>query len=238
MIKKLIAFAAAAALSACVTTSDSFDAQNEIGTVYSGSIPTKGGDILLPPGDWTVVGKSTEKNKYSQTFGNVALAKIDENKTLDGFVMYSAALDVPMRFYFHASSYCDPEQQTLYFEQQANQQGGLQQCFFIEDWSLNVTENSEDFIQQADAYFKKHNVSKPATMLFTNYRMSRRNKLLIAQYGFNYRQPVGDVIPGFTPSEKFVYDHPFGTEGWKTNLETVVSWSKENEPKITKAFLK
>lgn len=237
MIKKFIVLAAAAALSACVTTSDTFNEQNKIGTVYRGSISVPHGEILLPPGDWTVVGKSITKNNSSQPFGDVALAKIDEQNNLDGIAMYSTALETSMRYYFYASDYCDPEAETLYYEENSSNEGGLQQCFFIEDWSLNVGPSATDHVKQAEAYFTKHNIKKPSTMVFSNYRISRRNKLLVAQYGFDYRQPVGDVIPGFTPMEKFVYDRNFGNELWKSNLETVISWTRENEQAITDAFL-
>tara|TARA_E500000305_G_scaffold87043_1_gene73436 strand:+ start:124 stop:840 length:717 start_codon:yes stop_codon:yes gene_type:complete len=237
MIKKLIALAAVAILSACVTTTDAFNEKNKIGTVYSGSISVPHGEILLPPGDWTVVGRSISKNNNSHAFGDVALAKIDEQNNLDGIVMYSTALETTMRYYFYASDYCDPEANTLYYEENSNNQGGLQQCFFIEDWTLNVGPSAADYVKQAEGYFKKHDIKKPPTMLFSNYRISRRNKLLVAQYGFNYRQPVGDVIPGYAPSERFIYDRPFGTELWKANLETVISWTKENEQLVTETFL-
>jgi|TARA_R110000803_G_scaffold210519_1_gene282525 hypothetical protein len=237
MIKKLIALAAVTILSACVTTTDAFNEQNKIGTVYNGSVSVPHGDILLPQGDWTVVGKSISKNNSSQPFGDVVLAKIDAQNNLDGLVMYSTALETSMRYYFYASDYCAPDTGTLYYEQNANQEGGLQKCFFIEDWSLYVGANATDHVKQAEDYFTKNNIKKPEKMVFSNYRISRRNKLLVVQYGFNYRQPIGDVIPGYTPSERFIYDRPFGTELWKANLETVISWTKENEQLVTDTFL-
>jgi hypothetical protein len=237
MIKKIVAFAAVALLAGCVTATTAFNEQNKIGTIYTGKVTAPQGDILLPPGEWKVVGRSITKNNTGQPFGEVVLAQIDENKNLDGIVMYATALEASLGYMFYATDYCDPANQTLYHEQAANQEGGMQQCFIVEDWSLHVGPNANERVKQADAYFRGNNVKKPETMVFSNYRVSRRNKLLTVQYGFNYRQPVGEVIPGYTPAEKFTYDKQFGTENWKTNLETVISWTKENEQKIADTFL-
>ena len=239
MTRILAVLAATMMLSACITTADNRMPAPQIGTVYSGAAPSPYGDVLLPPGNWIFVGASTSQSSNSQLFANGVLARVDSEKNLDGLVMYSAALEgsrnnIPKA----AQTYCNPKAKTLYAEQSPPSAYGFQECFFIEDWPLNAGGDATPHVKQAERYFKTHAVRKPNSMLFSNYLISNDKKRLVAHYGFNYRQPVGDVIPGFTPSEKFVYDHPFGTEGWKTNLETVVSWSKENEPKITKAFLK
>lgn len=237
MIKKLVVLATTALLTGCVTTSDTFNQNNQIGTVYTGAISVPQGEILLPPGEWTVVGKSISKNNSSQPFGNVVLAKIDDENNLDGLVSYSTALETTMNYFFYASGYCDPDSDTLYFDQSANQEGGMQQCFFIEDWSLNISSNAASEYVQADNYFKTYGIKKPSTMLFSSHRVSRRNKLLIAQYGFNYRQPTDEMLPGYTPATPVTYDKQFGTDLWKTNLETVIAWSKEKEDLVAKTFL-
>jgi hypothetical protein len=237
MIKKIVALAAATLISGCVTATSTFNEQNKIGTVYSGKVVVSQGTILLPPGDWKVVGKSISKNNSGQPFGEVVLAQIDADKNLDGIVMYATPLEAGIGYQFYATDYCDPADGTLYSEQSANQEGGNQRCFIIEDWSLNIDPNANERVKQAEAYFRGNSVKKPATMVFSNYRIVRRHKLLTVQYGFNYRQPIGEVIPGYTPAKKFTYDRPFGTEQWKTNLETIIAWTKEHEDEIAESFL-
>ncbi|BDW88066.1 hypothetical protein [Thalassospira tepidiphila] len=237
MIKKFVILATAALLAGCVTATSAFNEQNKIGKIYSGKVSVPQGQILLPPGDWKVVGKSISKNNSGQPFGEVVLARIDADKNLDGLVMFATALETSMRYSFYATDYCDPDQSTLYYEQSANQEGGNQKCFIIEDWSLHVGANANERVKQAEAYFRGNNIKKPETMVFSNYRFSRRNKLLTVQYGFNYRQPTDEVIPGYIPEEKFSYDRPFGTELWKTNLETIIAWTKEHEEPIADTFL-
>lgn len=237
MIKKLVALATVTLLAGCVTTTSEFNEKNKIGTVYSGKVTVPQGDIILPPGEWKVVGKAISKNNTGQPFGEVVLAQIDADNNLDGIVMYASALEASMGYQFYATDYCDPADGTLHYEQATNQEGGNQQCFIVEDWSLHVGANANERVKQADAYFRGNNVKKPETMVFSNVRVSRRNKLLTVQYGFNYRQPVGEVIPGYTPAEEFTYDRPFGTEQWKTNLETIIAWTKEHEDLIADTFL-
>ncbi|WP_417814684.1 hypothetical protein [Thalassospira alkalitolerans] len=237
MIKKLVAMAALMLLAGCVTATSKFEEEMPVGTVLTGVASAPQGDILLPPGNWTVVGKNITRNNSYQAFGHVVLARIGNDKHLNGLIMYMTALETGMGYAFYSSSYCDPDSDTIYHHKSSNQELGNQKCFFIEDWNLNVSSQASPEILQAEVYFDLHDIKKPSSMLFTSYRVARRNKLLIAQYGFNYRQTGDEMLPGYTPASVEDYGKPFGTALWKENLETVIAWSKENEDLIATTFL-
>lgn len=237
MIKKLVALTTLVLLAGCVTATSQFEEEMPIGTVVTGAVNAPQGDVMLPPGNWTVVGKTVSRNNNYHAFGHVVLARIDEQKRLDGLVMYMTALETGMGYAFYSTAYCEPHESTIYSQQTANQELANQQCFFIEDWTLNTSVKSDPDVLQAEAYFKEHGIKKPSTMLFTNYRIARRNKLLSVQYGFNYRQTGDEMLPGYQPASVEKYDRPFGTGTWKENLETVIAWSKEKEDLIATTFL-
>jgi len=237
MIKKLIVLASAALLSGCVTSTTQFENEMPVGTVLTDRVITPQGDVLLPPGEWTVIGKDLFRNNSYHPFGQVALAKIDDNNELDGLVVYTTALESHANYGFVATGACDATDDDLYHQKSANQELGTQACLSVSDLNVSLNNAIEGHLIQAANYLDVHEVDKPTTMLFSKYRVVRRNKLLMVQYGFNYRQPIGEVIPGFTPVDKFNYSRPFGTELWKSNLETVIAWSKEKEDLIRSTFL-
>jgi hypothetical protein len=237
MIKKLVALATAALLTGCVTAADKFQTDMPIGTVVTDKVSTPQGDVLLPPGKWTVVGKDLFRNNNYHPFGQVALAQISVTKELDGLVFFTTPLESHFGYGFYATGACDRREGDLYHEKSSNQELGVQGCFSVRDLGVLLDDSDEAHLTQADSYLDTHNVYRHDSMLFSAYRVVRGHKLLVVQYGFNYRQPTGNVIPGYTPAEKFNYDKSFGRELWKTNLETVIAWSKEKEDTIRSTFL-
>lgn len=237
MIKKLVVLAAITVLSGCVTATSQFENEMPIGTVLTDRVETPQGDVMLPPGQWTVIGKELFRNNSYHPFAQVALGKISATNALEGMVIYTTALESHAGYGFVATGACDGKPDDIYHEKSANQELGTQGCFSIRDIGMSLKGSQEAHLDQADQYLRTHEIYKPDTMLFSSYRVVRRNKLLVVQYGFDYRQPETDVIPGYEPSERFTYAKPFGTDLWKTNLETVVAWSKEKEDTIRSTFL-
>lgn len=238
MKKILWVIAATIALASCATEPQFLSNSTNIGSIYSTEVAAPYGDILLPPGQWRLVGESTSISSNNQLFKNAVLARIDAKNNLDGLVMYSQAIDKPEYQIPHlANTYCTPKPVTLYSDQSPQQNDGHEQCFFIEDWPLSAGSNATPHVKQAENFFRNNGVVKPESMLFSNFLISDNSKRLIVHYGFNYRQPTKEMLPGFQPIYATRYNKNFGTDLWKKNLETVIAWSKETEYRIRSTFL-
>ncbi|MFV1851160.1 MAG: hypothetical protein ACMZ66_10665 [Thalassospira sp.] len=237
MIKKLVVLATAALLAGCVTAVDKFETEMPVGSVVSGNISSEQGEIYLPPGNWTVMGKTIDRNNSYQAFGSVVLGRIGQDNKLDGLVFYSTALETGMRYGFIATGSCDAEQGDLYHEKSSNQEFGNQGCVRVQELDTDFAAAKQAHFSQTESYLTTHNIKRPETMLYSFYRVVRKNKFLNVAYGFDFRQSAQEMLPDFEPKEAFTYDRQFGTELWKSNLETVISWSKEKEDLIRATYL-
>lgn len=237
MIKQFVALAAAVMLSGCVTATSQFEKEMPVGTVVSKQFSTPQGDVLLPPGDWTIVGKSISRNNMYHPFGETALAQIDDQNKLRGFIFLVNALETHGGGGFKATGECDAKEGDIYVEKTANQHLGTQGCVKVFERHLSFRNAGSGYLVHAENYLDTHDVKKPTSMLFSRYRIVRGGKFLTATYGFDYRQSPRNMIPDFTPSEQFTYQRPFGTDTWKTNLETVIAWSREKEDLIRSTYL-
>ena len=237
MIKNIVALVALAMLAGCVTAATQFEQDFSVGQMVSGKIVAPQGDILLPPGDWTIVGTSISHNNHYQSFGHTALARIEDDGNLNGLVFVMTALETPLGFSFYSSSQCTPDDRDIYFEEIADQHMGKQLCFFVDNWSMWPDSEQEGVYLQAHNYFISHGIERPDSMLFSVHRVVRRNKLMIAEYGFDFREPVPVAIPDYTPKDTSVTKELFNNPRWQKNLDNVIAWSRENHQKIASEFL-
>ncbi|WP_430472851.1 hypothetical protein ACQ0MK_12260 [Thalassospira lucentensis] len=237
MIRKLIVLATAALLSGCVTAATQFEQDVPIGRVFSDKITMPQGDVLLPPGDWTVVGQSITRNNHYQAFGHTALARIDDDHNLNGLVFLMTALETPLGFSFYSTDHCTPDEKDIYFEKVANRDLGRQICFYIDNWSTWPSAETDSVFRQADVYLTSKVIDRPDSMLFSVHRIVRRNKFLIAEYGFDYREPVDVAFPGYTPADTSVTKDLYSNPRWQKNLDNVIAWSREKQDLIASEFL-
>ncbi|MBO6808976.1 hypothetical protein [Thalassospira sp.] len=238
MIKKIIVLAAAAMLAGCATAANKFQTEMPIGATVTKKLTVPQGDILLPNGDWTVVGTSITRNNHYQAFGHIALARIDDDKNLNGIVFLMTALETPLGFSFFSSEECKPDSRDIYFEKSADYHLGTQLCFYVDRWSMYPTANQQDGVfLQANEYIKQNGIERPSNMLFSVHRIVRRNKFLIAEYGFDFYEPVPVAFPDYEPTDTSVTKEVYSNPRWQKNLDNVIAWSREYHPKIAAEFL-
>lgn len=237
MIKTLIALATAVMLAGCVTAASKFEKDFPIGQVVTGKLSVPQGDILLPSGKWTVIGNSITRNNHYQAFGHTALARIDGKYNLNGMVFLMTALETPMGFSFYSSDQCKQDPRNIYFEKITDQHLGTQLCFFVDNWSTWPTGDYDGVLAQAESYLRAHAIDRPDSLLYSVHRIVRRNKFLIAEYGFDFREPVDIAIPDYTPADSSVKKEIYANPRWQKNLDNVIAWSREYHPKIAAEFL-
>ncbi|MCC9624067.1 hypothetical protein LPB41_20500 [Thalassospira sp. MA62] len=237
MLYRLIVLGTVALLAGCVTAASQFENEMPIGTVVTEKVETPQGDVLLPAGEWTVVGKSIFRNNNYHPFAQVALANISSDNVLEGMIFYGAALENHMNYGFVATGACDGKPSDIFSRKTSNADLGNQKCLKVQEFNTVFESTPNDHLAQTETYLTSHAVQLPDTMVFATYHIVRRDKYLDVDYGFNYRLPADKVLPGYTPQDRFTYDYPYGTALWKSNLEKIVSWAREKEDLIATTYL-
>lgn len=238
MSKKLLIVGLAMFLSACVATVDNqFRTEFPLGKVYRDKVTMSQGDVILPPGDWVVLSTSIGKNNTHNSFGSVALGRIDAKGYLRGFTTITSPLDVSMRYSFYSSSFCDPQMSMLYHQTNANVDLGYQSCFAVKKKTISAFSNFEEYVKAASSNMHAMNIDRPYDMLSAEFRITRGHKFLIVEYGFDYREDAGEMAPGYDDGEKIDLPRAFFPTDKTENAKAVVRWAKANADRIQNEFL-
>lgn len=238
MSKFLLSFSALLFLTGCVATSGGqFQTQFPIGKVFREKVELPQGDVILPEGEWKVLATDTGQNNTYHTFGSVALGHIDSDGYLRGLVTVSTPLDVGLGYSFYSSSFCDPQPNLLYHKTNANVDLGRQSCFGIKKKTISSFDNFADYIKVAMTNARAMNVDRPYDMLSAAFRITRRNKFLYVEYGFDYRESAEEMLPGYATGQEVSLTRKFFPEEKIENVDAVVRWATANADRIEKTFL-
>lgn len=238
MSKKLLTVGLAMLLSACVATVDNqFRTEFPLGKIYRDKVTLAQGDVILPPGDWVVLSTALGKNNTHNTFGSVALGKIDAEGYLRGFTTITSPLDVSMRYSFYSASICDPQKSMLYHQTNANVDLGYQSCFAVKKKTISAFSNFEEYVKAASSNMHAMNIDRPYDMLSTEFRITRGHKFLIVEYGFDYRIEADEMASGYASGEKIELPRAFFPTAKTENAKAVVRWAKANAKRIEDEFL-
>ena len=238
MIRKLLAVGFLTMLAACITNVDKqFETDFPVGKVVQDKVTMTQGDVVLPPGEWTVLATTIGSNNNRHSFGQMALGRIDEQGYLRGFVTISSPLNVPLGYSFYASDFCEEQMTALYRNVEANIDLGNQRCFDIRKKTISSFSNFDEFVKVASSNLRAKNVDRPYDMISATFRITRRNKYLRVEYGFDYREDASEMLPGYETGEAIELPRPFFPEEKTENVKAVIRWAKSNIDRIKTEFL-
>ena len=238
MQTKLLAIGLAMLLSACLATVDNqFQNDFPVGKVVQDKVTMPQGDGVLPPGDWTVLANELYRNNNYHPFGNMVLGRIDDQKFLRGFITISSPLSVPIRYSFYSSSFCNPNVTLLYHQTNANVDLGNQSCFSVKKKTISAFANFDDFVKVGTSNLYAMDVDRPYDMISAEFRITRRNKFLVVEYGFDYRQDAAKMAPGYETGEEISLPRAFSPKEKTENAEAVIRWARANAERIETEFL-
>jgi hypothetical protein len=239
----IILCAAAALLSPAPSFSQDLHKQS-VGTIVKSQFVVGKKRVLLPDGDWVLIGASETIIKQTGSgapwdlkWGNVLLAQID-GKSVRALVRVQGSIDAWNITRWTDKSEC--ERTNLLFVNDLSRH--------IHDFFCNVINHRAGVLsgdaaegslnRRAYLWLEEKQLSAPATMLVVEYyRSTIPGNYLRVQYYFN---PEYD---GFAPSAKSGWSQNdwhkdlVGRDARKvTYVETLKAWSKEMAPVVDKGF--
>lgn len=225
-------------LAGCVATvGNQFQTNFPVGKVFREKVELPQGDVILPDGEWTVLATDTGKNNTYHTFGTIALGRIDSDNFLRGFITIASPLDVGLGYAFYSSSFCDPQPNLLYHHTNSNVDMGRQSCFGVKKKTISAFDNFAEYVKVAMTNARALDADRPYDMLSAAFRITRRNKFLYVEYGFDYRQTAHQMLPGFASGEDVLLTRSFFPEDKVENVNAVVRWATKNAERVENAFL-
>lgn len=237
-MKKFLIFGLVLFLTGCVATVDNqFRTEFPLGKVMRDKVTLPKGDVLLPPGDWTILATEVTKNNTHHSIGNMALGRIDEDGFLRGFVTITSALDTSLGYSFYSSSFCDRQPKMPYHQTNANVDLGKQSCFGVAKKALSAFSYHDEYVKLATSNLYAMKVDRPYDMISAAFRISRRDKLLLVEYGFDYRQDADVMVPGYATGEPVELAYTIYPKANEANVKAVVRWARANADRIEREFL-
>jgi hypothetical protein len=238
MIKLLLVFLTVLPMSFSAMAKSLFHDTLPIGTVLRQHIETPHGTIPLPNGDWTIAGTEIYGTDSPSSLGKAVLARIGQDNTLDGLIFLTVSLTDGTDYRPTAKHWCARNSDALFFRQTdpalASETGG---CLVLEELISRFDNLIQPHFKQASRYLANRKSAHPDTMYFATFQIARDQKFLSVSYGFDFRLPPSEMLPGYVPAHDITYDGPSSDLTRQNNLDLVKTWAMAKEPEIHNGFL-
>jgi hypothetical protein len=237
MIKLLLLFLAGTFTAFPALAENLFDDNPAIGTVLRSQIETPHGEIMLPNGDWTLAGLQTGGADAPSSLGKAVLARIGQDNSLDGLIFVTVSLGDGTNYRPTAKQWCARNSDALFITEIETSSASETGCLVIEELVSRLDNLTQPHLKQASSFLANRKATHPDTLYFATFQIASEQKFLSVSYGFDFRLPPTEMLPGYTPASNAAYDGPYSDLTRQNNLDLVKDWAQAKETEIRNGFL-
>jgi len=237
MIKLLLVFLTGLLMSFSAFAESLFKDNPPIGTVMVQQIETPHGQVMLPKGNWTLAGVKTFDADGPYPLGKAVLARIGQDHTLDGLIFLTVSLNDGADYHPGTEKWCARNSDARFFRAIAPSAPSETGCLVLEELVSRFDNLTPPHFKQASSYLADRKIVHPDTMFFATFQIARDHQFLSVSYGFDFRLPPTEMLPGYAPSNDTRYDGPYSDLTRQSNFDLVVDWAQATKTEIHRAFV-